>query len=172
MTLYRLGGLAAVSKLPQRPRRARSIGWFAARFAWAAIALLIIGSLGEAVRAQTQETVPVEIRFDRGASSKAISASVIRGERSLYSIGARVGQRLTLSISSVEDNAVFQVYAPGAQPKRADYGVEISGTALPGAAEGQDAKSWSGILPQSGAYLIAVGPTRGNATYTLTVTIR
>ena len=82
MKLYCLGGLAAVSKLPQRPRRARSIGWFAARFVWAAIALLIIGSLGEAVRAQTQETVPVEIRFDRGASSKAISASVIRGERS------------------------------------------------------------------------------------------
>jgi hypothetical protein len=115
MTLYRLGGLAAVSKLPQRPRRARSIGWFAARFVWAAIALLIIGSLGEAVRAQTPETVPVEIRFDRGASSKAISASVIRGERSLYSIGARAGQRLTLSIRSVEDNAVFQVYAPGSR---------------------------------------------------------
>ena len=143
------------------------------QFVWAAIELLIIGSLGEAVRAQTQETVPRrEIRFDRGASSKAISASVIRGERSLYSIGARAGQRLTLSIRSVEDNAVFQVYAPGAQPKHADYGMEISGTALPGAAEGQDAKSWSGVLPQSGPYLIAVGPTRGNATYTLTVTIR
>ena len=68
---------------------------------------------------------------------------------------------------------MFQIYAPGAQADRRDYGVEIVGAkALPGAGEGEDAKNWSGILPDTGAYLVVVGPTYGNATYTLRVSIR
>jgi hypothetical protein len=68
---------------------------------------------------------------------------------------------------------VFQIYPPGAQAEHRDYGVEIAGAkALPGAEEGADAKSWSGVLPETGAYLVVVGPTYGNATYTLSVAIR
>ena len=44
--------------------------------------------------------------------------------------------------------------------------------ALLGAGEGEDCKRWSGVLPDTGTYLVVVGPTRGNATYTLTVAIR
>jgi hypothetical protein len=36
---------------------------------------------------------------------------------------------------------------------------------------GEDAKDWSGILPNTGKYLVVVGPTYGNATYTLKVAI-
>jgi hypothetical protein len=117
--------------------------------------------------------VPIEIiRFDRGASGKDISGAVIRGERSFYSIDARSGQRLIVSISAEEDNAVFRIYAPGARAERRDYGVEIVGAkALPDAGEGEDAKRWSGALPETGTYLVAVGATRGNATYTLRVAI-
>ncbi len=178
MAVYRLTGLAAVVAPPQRNRPWCSIEWIAAWFARAAMALLVIASSGAAVRAQAEEMdvnkVPIEIvRFERGASSKVISGAVIRGERSLYSIDARAGQRLTLSISALEDNAVFQIYPPGAQPKHGEYGVEISGAkALRGAAEGEDAQRWSGKLEQSGTYLVVVGSSRGNATYTLRVTIR
>lgn len=112
------------------------------------------------------------IRFARGASSAEVQGAVIRGERALYSVEARAGQRLSLRIAAVEDNAAFQLYAPGAQPERRDSVLEIAGTALPGAAEGDDATEWTGILQQSGAHLLVVGPTRGNATYQLTVTIR
>jgi hypothetical protein len=117
--------------------------------------------------------VPIEIiRFEQGAFGKDLSGAVIRGERSLYSLDARSGQRLSVSISAVEDNAVFQIYAPGARAERRDDGVEIlEGAALPAAGEGDDAKKWSGALPYTGAYLIVVGPTRGNATYTLAVWI-
>jgi hypothetical protein len=50
--------------------------------------------------------------------------------------------------------------------------LEIAGEALPGAGEGEDAARWTGVLPQSGAYLLVAGSTRGNATYRLTVEIR
>jgi hypothetical protein len=138
---------------------------------------LVMTLPGVAVRTEAQESnanaVPVEIiRFERGASSKEITGAVIRGERSLYSLDARSRQRLSVSISAAEDNAVFQIYVPGARAERRDYGVEIlGGKTLPGAGEGDDAKKWSGVLPDTGGYLVAVGPTRGNATYTLTVSI-
>jgi hypothetical protein len=156
----------------------RSIGWLTARFVWAMLAFVVMATPRIAVRAEAEEAaanrVPVQIiRFERGASSKDITGAVIRGERSVYSIDARSGQRLSVAISAAEANAVFQIYAPGAQAELRDYGVEIAGAkALPGAEEGVDAKSWSGILPETGTYLVVVGPTHGNATYTLSVAIR
>jgi hypothetical protein len=177
MAFYRISGRAGDPRV--RPLgTGRNIGWRAAWFAWAVLTFLVMAAPGIVVRGEAEEAgadkVPVEvIRFDPGASSKDISGAVIRGERSLYSIGARGGQRLSASITSAEDNAVFEIYPPGAQAERRDYGVEILGAkALPGAAEGEDAKAWSGILPATGAYLIVVGPTRGNATFTLKVAIR
>lgn len=155
----------------------RSLGRIGARFAWVVLTLLVMAAPRVAVRAKAEDVdankVPIDvIRFDRGASGKDISGAVIRGERSLYSIDARSGQRLNVSISAEEDNAVFQIYAPGARAERRDYGVEIVGAkALPGAGEGEDAKEWSGVLPETGTYLVAVGPARGNATYILKVAI-
>ena len=176
MAFYEMTGFAADLPL-QRRGPSRSLGWIAARLAWVALALLVMASPRVAVRAEAEDAdankVPIEIiRFDRGASGKDISGAVIRGERSLYSIDARSGQRLIVSISAEEDNAVFQIYPPGARAERRDYGVEIVGAkALPGAGEGEDAKEWSGVLPETGTYLVAVGPTRGNATYALKVAI-
>src|SRR3984885_6480497 len=153
MVFYRMRGWAGAPRV-RRPGTRWDIGWRAAWFAWAVLTFLVMAAPGIVVRGEAEEggadKVPVEvIRFDPGASSKDISRAVIRGERSLYSIGARGGQRLSISITSVEDNAVFQIYPPGAQAEHRDYGVEIVGAkALPGAEEGADAKSWSGVLPE------------------------
>ena len=67
---------------------------------------------------------------------------------------------MTVRITSIEDNAVFQIY----QAKDMK--------ALDGAAEGDDAMSWQGKLPASGKYTIVVGGTRGNTSYKLEVTIK
>jgi hypothetical protein len=176
MAVYGMTRFAADLQL-RRLGQWRRLGWIAARFAWVVLTLLVMASPQVAVRAEAEDAnankVPIEIiRFDRGASGKDISGAVIRGERSLYSIDARSGQQLSVSISAEEDNAVFQIYPPGARAERRDDGVEIVGVkALPGAGEGEDAKEWSGVLPETGTYLVAVGPTRGNATYTLKVAI-
>lgn len=104
---------------------------------------------------------PVRIRFARGASAGEVSGSLVRGQTARYAVGARAGQRMRVRITAPEENAVFQLYAPG-RPR----------TALPGAAEGDDARTWSGRLPASGDYLLVVGGTRGNASYRLRMEIR
>lgn len=99
------------------------------------------------------------IRFARGASSATMRGTVVRGDRDRYYLGAKKGQTMSVKITSEEDNAVFQIYLPGEEE------------ALPGAGDGDDAKNWSGELPSDAQYVIVVGGTRGNASYTLKVSI-
>lgn len=136
-----------------------------------ACALALAAWLGIQGWAGSAETVQ-PIRFARGASSAVVRGAVVRGERALYALEARQGQRLSLRIASPEGNAVFQLYAPGARPETRDAILGIIGEALPGAGEGDDAVRWTGTLPRSGAYLLVLGSTRGNATYRLDVAVR
>jgi hypothetical protein len=93
-------------------------------------------------------------------SGQTISGSVIRGERARHLVKARAGQTLDVSITSDESNAVFQIYLPGEKET------------LPRAGETDDATKWSGKTPTDGEYVISVGPTRGNATYKLTYSVK
>jgi hypothetical protein len=92
--------------------------------------------------------------------SKTVSGSVIRGERARHTVHAKAGQTLNVNVTSDENNAVFQVYLPGEK-----------GT-LPGAGEMDDATKFSGKVPTDGEYVIVVGPTRGNATYKLSYSVK
>jgi hypothetical protein len=94
---------------------------------------------------------PTRVNFSPGSTSASLEGSVIRGERDEYLLGAQAGQQMTVRISSLEDNAVFQIFEPGGNRP------------LAGAGEGDDARGWSGELPTSGDYRIVVGATRGNA---------
>lgn len=97
------------------------------------------------------------IRFESGRTTKVIKDAVVRGDRDRYILHARAGQTLIVHITSVENNAVFDIYRPGGK------------RTLENAQESAD---WTGSLPRTGDYIIEVGGTRGNATYTLEVTIR
>ena len=101
-----------------------------------------------------------KIRFAKGTSSTTIKGGVVRGDRDRYYIGAGKGQTMTVKITSLEKNAVFQIYFHGEEES------------LPGAGDGDDATKWSGELPIDNEYVIVVGGTRGNASYTLTISIR
>jgi hypothetical protein len=139
------------SSRPERLPRARRLA-----LSWST-GLIVLALAVEASGAQ-QESAP--IRFAKGSHSAEVRGSLLRGEVRRYSLNARAGQRMHVRIGSVEKNAVFQLYRPR------------SGAALPGAEEGKDAQSWSGALPVDGTYLLVVGSTRGNASYTLLVSIR
>ena len=119
------------------------------------ICSLIVATAGAALGGGVRKRV----RFARGSNTAVVKGSVVRGERDTYILGARAGQTMTVRISALEDNAVFQIYRPGGKQT------------LKGAGEGEDAKEWSGRLPASGNYEIVVGGTRGNATYRLEVKI-
>jgi hypothetical protein len=99
------------------------------------------------------------IRFARGKSSATVSGAVVRGDRDTYNVRAKAEQLMTVSISSRENNAVFQVKGP-------------DGEYLQDAGEEDDARGVTNILPYDGDYKIVVGGTRGNATYRLTVSIK
>src|SRR6266852_4450506 len=106
------------------------------------------------------EGVKKKVRFARGTSSTTITGAVIRGDRDRYYVGAKKGQTMSVKITSLEKNAVFQIYLSGEHE------------ALPGAGDADDAMKWSGELPADSEYTIVVGGTRGNATYTLTISIK
>ncbi|MEK6280976.1 MAG: hypothetical protein AABN95_11540 [Acidobacteriota bacterium] len=121
-----------------------------------AVVLLTLSILLTVV-AQTGTTK--RVRFPRGRTTAVLKGAVVRGTQDQYILGARRGQTMIVHITSREKNAVFAILGPNA-------------TALDGAEEGTDAMDWTGELPLTGDYSIWVGPTRGNATYTLEVTIR
>lgn len=97
---------------------------------------------------------PVRIRFDKGANSKTIENSVIRGDRDVYIFGAGANQDVKITITSLEDNAVFDTYLPNGEIVEAEL------------------KELEITTPQAGDYKIIVGGTRGNATYKLTLEIK
>jgi len=107
------------------------------------------------VPAQTGRTQ--RVRFARGRTSTVIKGSVVRGTRDNYILGASSGQMMYVHLTSREKNASFTIYVPG----RSDV-----------LASAVDVTDWEGSLPFDGDWIIEVGPTRGNATYTLEVTIR
>ena len=91
--------------------------------------------------------------FDAGESGTTVSDAVVRGDRDVYVVGAQGGQQMYLSITSVEDNAVFDVI----DPSGIILGTEMTDEMI--------------YLPHTGDYEIIVGGTRGNATYDLSIDI-
>jgi len=78
---------------------------------------------------------------------------VVLGTRNIHRFEADQGQLAAMSISSLEDNAEFAVYGPGGEAiRRNETSTDIH-------------------LPLTGEYMIVVGPSRGNATYTLSLGI-
>src|ERR1700761_7319379 len=127
--------------------------------AMAALVFGLVLSLIFASGAPAAEPVPTPkpIFFARGSSSGTVGGHVLRGDRALYSLKAAAGQTLTVTLTTPDDNAVFQIYEPDTAVGRdADGLLEFKGPALHGAADGEDATRWSGRLPRAGTYLIVV----------------
>ncbi|PPQ29696.1 hypothetical protein CCS01_20810 [Rhodopila globiformis] len=116
---------------------------------------------------------PVAVRFAAGASSAELAGGIPRGSLDCFTVTARSGQHLAVSQrpAAGPSNIVMQIYKPGWKITRTDDGPEIAAHALPGAGEGEDAKSWYGRLPASGTYLLVIGTTRGGGEYKVKVEI-
>lgn len=95
------------------------------------------------------------VKFPRGRNSVLLKGAAVRGTQDRYILRAGRGQTISLRITSTENNAVFDLMPPGAGQPLASEQTE-----------------WTGELPRAGDYTIVVGGTRGNATYSLQVSIR
>ncbi len=102
---------------------------------------------------EAQRGITRRVRFARGRTSAVLRGAVVRATTDRYILSAQVGQTMILHLTSLERNAVFNVCVRG----------QCFVT---------EASDWSGDLTRSGNYVLEVSPTRGNATYTLEVTIR
>ena len=138
-----------------------------------ASSLFLVALLGlSPARAAEPVPAPQPIFFPAGSTSGTVGGRVVRGKRDLYSVKAIARQIMTVTITTPDGNAVFQIYEPGAQITRDSDGIlEFNGKALHGASAGEDATRWSGRLPASGTYLLVVGSTRGNASYSMDIKI-
>lgn len=103
---------------------------------------------------QKQPCLVSQIRFAPGTNATTVNQSVVRGSRNIYLLRANQGQRMDLKMTSLENNAVFDVIAPNGQILKTE------------------ATQSSLKLPATGNYEIIVGGTRGNATYKLNVKIQ
>jgi hypothetical protein len=123
---------------------------------WTAVVFICVFAFGSI----SAQGVKKKVRFAPRTSSTTIRGAVIRGERDRYYLGAKAGQTMSVKITSLEKNAVFQIYFHGEEET------------LPRAGDDDDATNWSGQLPIDNEYVIVVGGTRGNATYALTISIK
>jgi hypothetical protein len=134
------------------------------------LALMLL-PLALAVAAEPVPT-PKKIFFATGSTRGTAGGHVQRGGRDLYTLNAGAGQHMTITLTTPDDKAVFQIYEPGATIDRDVEGVlEFHGKSLHVAGDGNDATRWSGRVPRTGTYLIAVGSTRGNARYSMDIRI-
>ena len=103
------------------------------------------------------------LKFNKGKISTTVSNSIIRGDRDTYYFHSNPGQHISIAVTSLENNAVFELLY-----KKNEAWVAVEGTQ-----EGEDARTWYGKLPESESnrYGIKVGGTRGNASYELFIGI-
>lgn len=119
------------------------------------IAVLLFGS--SVVTAQRAS--PKRVKFPRGRTTVVLKGSIVNDRMNQYLLAARVGQTMTVHITSRGRRAKFDVY-----PVANRSAFENSG--------GEDTTDWQGVLPESGDYIISVYSTTRSASYTLEITIR
>jgi hypothetical protein len=105
---------------------------------------------------------PLRIQFKHGATSTTVKGRLRGGEQTEYGFTARQGQRVTLRLVSTPTRSTTCRLL-------ATDGTEV-------ALSWDKRREWSGVLPATGEYVIAVAkttaPRPGASIYVLTVTIR
>jgi hypothetical protein len=133
---------------------------------------LLVWSIWSAAGVAASCSPPVPVRFAAGAAAAEITGAITRGAVACFTVEARMGQHMRVSQPGREDsNIVMQIYAPRWSIIHLLDGIRVRGRALPGAAEGLDAKEWNGTLPESGNYLLVLGTTWGGGEYRIRVEI-
>ena len=136
------------------------------------VALLVL-SVWSASAGAVPCGAPTPIRIAAGENAAKVAGGIARGEVACFTISARQGQHMIVNDPAQRDtNVVIQIYRPPWTIVRLPDGIRVRGRSLPGAAEGEDAKSWTGTLPKTGRYLLVLGASWGGAEYHLQVEIR
>src|SRR6266571_3905146 len=127
--------------------------------------LLLFVVIGMFVIAGTVWARNIRVKFPPGRTTVVLKGRTTGGPSEsggmdpiTYLLRAKKGQTMTLHLTSAKKNAVLGVWAPGMD-------------LVEGA---QSVRDWSGPLPKTGDYQIAVWPDdeKTNTTFTLEITVR
>jgi len=117
----------------------------------AALVMLVAPAFGDDIRKET-------VQFAKGASGATIDGSIKGRESVSYLLGAKAGQRMTVSLKADNDGTYFNVYGPGKGPGDEALAVgDLTGPMVP------DVNRFDGALPQDGEYTISVYLVRSAA---------
>lgn len=93
--------------------------------------------------------------------------------RGLFYVQGAAGQAMNVAATSADNTVVFQVWEPGTTARTGpDGNLVLNGKAMRGAGPGDDAAAWIGALPAGGMYLIVVASRRGEASYSLNISLQ
>ena len=109
------------------------------------------------VQLETGESKPAwrRVQFKRGSSSATVKGKVSIALPDQYLLGARAGQTMSVQLTSPQKSVRFLVMSPISTSLIAD-----------------NARSWTGTLPETGDYHIIVDGDERGGTYTMTITIK
>jgi hypothetical protein len=117
--------------------------------------------VGLAVPAAAQQVVPVA--FAKGKSSTTLTGSIKGDQDRTYTVDAKAGQRMTVTLKSTKGSAEMNIYAPGQETA-----ISLGAT---------DPYNVTTVLPATGRYRVQVFQMRAAArrgevaNYTLTIGI-
>jgi hypothetical protein len=109
------------------------------------------------VNMETGETKPAyrRVQFKRGTSSTTVSGKASIALPDTYLLGARAGQVMTVQLTAAHKSVRFLVMSPTTRSLVAD-----------------NARTWTGTLPETGDYTILVDADERGGTYSMTISIK
>jgi hypothetical protein len=109
------------------------------------------------VHMETGETKPAyrRLQFKRGTSSTTVQGKASIALPDTYLLGARAGQVMTVQLTAARKSVRFLVMSPTTRSLVAD-----------------NARTWTGTLPETGDYTILVDADEQGGTYSMTITIK
>jgi hypothetical protein len=109
------------------------------------------------VQLETGESKPAwrRVQFRRGSSSATVQGKVSIALPDQYLVGARAGQVMSVQLTSPQKSVRFLVMSPQSTSLIAD-----------------NARTWTGTLPETGDYYIIVDGDERGGTYTMTISIK
>ncbi len=93
--------------------------------------------------------------------------------RGLFYVQGAAGQSMNVLAVSPDNNVIFQVWEPGTTARTGpDGNLILNGKAMHGAGPNDDPVAWIGALPTGGMYLVVVASRRGEASYSLNISLQ
>lgn len=123
------------------------------KLATASLFALLVAS---ATWAQCRSGAPARVSFQRGRTTAVINSRLAPDGEACYALRARAGQQMTVHVSSSKNGIHFSIFPPSQNRI-------ISG----------ETNDWSGMLPETGDYVIALYPPKrwSGDSFTLEVTV-